>query len=136
MSRQLESGSAEAMLHHCAASQSGYVGSRVRGPSPIYHAGRSASDETANVFTISAQYSPEYAGGGEGYYLSRRCLQHVAERSLTDIPADAPGVLYEDAYIGDLLAVAGVRLEHANLPDLGGYVTDCFEPERLLDCLG
>ncbi|GAB5375079.1 MAG: hypothetical protein AcusKO_15410 [Acuticoccus sp.] len=126
----------QAMLHHCAASQSGYVGSRVHGPSPIYHSGRSASDETANVFTISAQYSPEYAGGGEGYYLSRRCLQHVGEHSLTDIPADAPGVLYEDAYIGDLLAAAGVRLENATLPDLGGYVTDCFEPERLLDCLG
>ena len=89
-----------------------------------FHIGRHPDQHRAR----SSHHAPRgYANGAMGYWMSRRALEAVARLGLSYYADWVEEALYEDVYIGEVLAEAGIRVTHVEMLSRGGLVADVFE---------
>ncbi|GEM_PF-4845312 len=128
-----ESGKFSEMLDLCYNSTFDYIGAVRSFSSSIFHHGAMKYGEQNTTF---ADHSPvDFCDGGQGYYLSRNSLRHILKQSLTYYTLRNTTICYEDVLFGEMLKASNISPKNWNLPILGGYVTDCYEPLKLIRSL-
>jgi tetratricopeptide (TPR) repeat protein len=108
-----------------------YMGSLRNYASPIYHHTPSRQQNKSNP--PHASHAPvTYCDGGQGYYLSRKSLKEILEKSLTFFNRRDARMVYEDVWFSEMLRAGGIEPTARSLPLQGGYITDCLEPLKTL----
>lgn len=110
-----------------------YMGQFRSFSNPVFHHSPHKRDTTGLRFALHRPV--QFCDGACGYYLSRRALEKIFERSLSFFEVPESHVTYEDAYFGEMLAADGIKPHNCNLSDIGGYQIDCFEPEKAAQAL-
>jgi thioredoxin-like negative regulator of GroEL len=116
----------DALCARLAATDADYVGSRSRSwPGVSFHFARRAGSYAGR--RLAAHRHVPYALGGSGYFLSRRALGVVFDRSLVEFPPGAADGIYEDVYIAELLERGGIPLTHLDIAAEGHFAIDAFD---------